>query len=52
MAHNNDLTFLLLEDNDSICPKSAAELLSLALAEGFLLLNFSEHSASWAKQAY
>ena len=40
MTHNKYLTFLFLEDNDSISAKSAAQILSLNLAYTFLLLNF------------
>ena len=40
MTHNKYLTFLFLEDNDSISAKSAAQILSLNLAYIFLLLNF------------
>ena len=34
------LTFLLLEDNDAISAKSAAQIFSLNLAWTFLLLDF------------
>ena len=40
MTHNEYLTFLFLEDNDSISAKSAAQILSLNLAYTFLLLDF------------
>ena len=40
MTHNEYLTFLFLEDNDSISAKSAAQILSLNLAYTFLLFDF------------
>ena len=40
MTHNKCLTFLFLEDNDSISARYAAQILSLNLAYTFLLLNF------------
>ena len=40
MTHNEYLTFLFLEDNDSISAKSAAQILSSNLAYTFLLLDF------------
>ena len=40
MTHNKYLTFLVFEDNDSISAKFAAQILSLNLADTFLLLNF------------
>ena len=40
MTHNEYLTFLFLEDNDSISAKSAAQILSLNLAYTILLLDF------------
>ena len=40
MTHNKYLTFLFLEENDSISAKSAAQILALNLALTFLLLNF------------
>ena len=40
MKHNKYLTFVFLEDNDSIRAKSAAQILYLNLVWTFLLLNF------------
>ena len=39
ITHNNYLTFLFLEDNDSISAKSSPQILSLNLGKTFLLLN-------------
>ena len=40
MTKNKYLTFLFLEDSDSISAKSAVQILSLNLACTFRLLNF------------
>ena len=40
MTQNKYLTFSLFEENDSISAKSAAQILSVNLAQDFLLLNF------------
>ena len=40
MIHNKYLTLLFFVENDSISAKSAAQMLSLNLAQTFLLLNF------------
>ena len=40
MAHNKYLILRLEEDNESLSAKSAAQILSLNLAQTFLLLNF------------
>ena len=43
MTHNKHLILSFLEDNDPISAKSAAQILSLKLAQSFLLLNFFNH---------
>ena len=40
MIHNKYLTLLFFVENDSISAKSAAQMLTLNLAQTFLLLNF------------
>ena len=40
MTHNKYLTFLFLEDNDPISARTAAQMLSLNLADTFLILSF------------
>ena len=40
LTHNKYLTFLLLENNDPISAKPAAQILSLNLTYTFLLLDF------------
>ena len=41
MTYKKYLTFLFIEENDSISARSAASILSLNLTQTFLLLNFS-----------